>query len=76
MIPRCLLLLLPLSSILVVFKCPLCYCCFRGDNWEDPKNGPAAEPEAEQPAYNGPPGMAVDGLIETNWDHVSIMLII
>uniref|UniRef100_A0A8D8UC86 Eukaryotic initiation factor 4A n=1 Tax=Cacopsylla melanoneura TaxID=428564 RepID=A0A8D8UC86_9HEMI len=45
----------------------------RGDNWEDPKNGPAAaeQPEAEQPAYNGPPGMAVDGLIETNWDHVA-----
>ncbi|KAL1457995.1 hypothetical protein WDU94_008172, partial [Cyamophila willieti] len=44
----------------------------RGENWEDPKNGPAAaEPEAEQPAYNGPPGMAVDGLIETNWDHVA-----
>ncbi|KAI5705220.1 hypothetical protein M8J76_014109 [Diaphorina citri] len=42
----------------------------RGDNWEDPKNGPA-ENEAEQPAYNGPPGMAVDGLIETNWDHVA-----
>ncbi|XP_063974171.1 eukaryotic initiation factor 4A-I-like isoform X1 [Diachasmimorpha longicaudata] len=33
----------------------------------DSKNGPS---ESEQPAYDGPPGMEPDGLIETNWESV------
>lgn len=38
---------------------------FRNEDWE--KNGPS---EKEQPAYDGPPGMDPDGIIESNWEEV------
>lgn len=40
------------------------------DQWPgDSKNGPS---ESEQPTYDGPPGMDPDGIIESNWDVVSL----
>lgn len=53
------------------------FCClyFRNDDqWPgDSKNGPS---EGEQPAYDGPPGMDPDGIIESNWDVVSKLWIL
>ena len=44
----------------------------RNENWggEYPRNGPATEREQ----YDGPPGMEVDGVIQSNWDEVSSSL--
>lgn len=51
------------------------YFIYRNDDqWPgDSKNGPS---ESEQPTYDGPPGMDPDGIIESNWDVVSILLAI
>lgn len=44
------------------------------DQWSgDSKNGPS---ESDQPAYDGPPGMEPDGIIESNWDVVSKLITI
>jgi len=47
---------------------------FRNDDqWPgDSKNGPS---ESEQPTYDGPPGMDPDGIIESNWDVVSNLIL-
>lgn len=36
----------------------------RNDEWSDSKNGPPTDREH----YDGPPGMEVDGIIQSNWD--------
>lgn len=44
----------------------------RGEEWTgDPKNGPAGDKEQ---VYDGPPGMEPDGIIESNWDEVKILI--
>lgn len=48
----------------------VCLHC-RNEDWSaDSKNGPS---EGEEP-YAGPPGMDPDGIIESNWEVVSILL--
>lgn len=41
---------------------------YSNEDWQDSKNGPSSEKEAH--AYDGPPGMEPDGVIESNWDEV------
>lgn len=54
--------------------------CFREENWsaKAPKNGTEERPEGEAEErggnYDGPPGMDPDGVIESNWDKVSLLL--
>lgn len=44
--------------------------CYRNDWSSDSRNGPPSEREQH---YDGPPGMDVDGIIQSNWDEVSTL---
>ena len=47
-----------------------CKCCRNEEQWvSESKNGPSET--SEPPAYDGPPGMDPNGVIETNWSVVS-----
>ena len=61
------------SFIVCICKTDICiswlinlYTYFRNDEWSESKNGPPTDREH----YDGPPGMEVDGIIQSNWDEV------
>jgi len=60
--------------LLCVYVSNILSIYFRNDDqWPgDSKNGPS---ESEQPTYDGPPGMDPDGIIESNWDVVSNLIL-
>lgn len=60
---------LPIHSVLYAYwELSICLCFRNNENWSEFKNGPPTEREH----YDGPPGMEVDGIIQSNWDEVNI----